>query len=81
MYFYKGADCVRDLEALGQGINKDQSLRLNININALRSFNAKETNRIIKRPMHYIAAFQEAAMEVIESFSPSPHPASFFRVI
>lgn len=55
---------MRDLEALGQGTNKDQSLRLNININNLRSFNAKETNNIIKRPMHYIVAFQEAALEV-----------------
>ena len=54
------------LTSLADGTTKgsDSSLRLVVDVNALRRYDPAETQLFIARPMNYIAAFQDAAAEV-----------------
>ena len=57
-------------------VSKDgaEPMRLVVDLNALRRYDAAETMQFIKRPMDYVAAFQEAAAEVC---LPQPYRAHF----
>ena len=46
------------------GVNKEQTNRLVLNINALRRHDALKTQEIINRPMDFIAPFQAAVQNV-----------------
>ena len=58
------AENLRALADGGSGEGAVKNLRVNVDVNALRRFDATETAALIRRPMNYIAAFQEAALEV-----------------
>lgn len=63
----QGADVERKLRSLvDDPVSKDgaEPMRLVVDMNALRRYDPAETMQFIKRPMDYVAAFQEAAVEV-----------------
>jgi len=60
----QGAPAADKLRSLADGSSKDGSMRLDIDVNALRRFNAGKTAKFIQRPMQFMAPFQKAAEEV-----------------
>ena len=51
-------------DAVSKDGSGSEPMRLVVDMNALRRYDPAETMQFIKRPMDYVAAFQEAAAEV-----------------
>lgn len=78
IFNHQGSEHAEQLQTLVSGTSKSSALRLTVDLNALRRMDPLETQAVIRRPMHYMSAFQEAAAEVIHSLDSSLGPPFCF---